>query len=122
MRIFAYKSTAQIESTLINSQKRLDNVFLFIRSASLKVAEFGRKIIEVRDAVAKAPVNAHIRFIRFRIGCTDHYLEAKAEGLERVLHTMATKRKQIAAEQQETRKELKTIRATYTYPANPRMK
>lgn len=113
MRIFAYKSTNQIEQTLMASQERLDNVRAFINRVN-------RKIAEARDAIAKAPVNAHIRFIRFRIGCTDRYLEAKAEGLEKALHVMAAKRREIAEEQQETRRELKTLRANYKYPSNPR--
>ena len=104
-KLFAYKGATSAEKAIHAAADRGD--------AYLEALE------KFLVAIVKAPINAHVKFIKFRLRMTDKYLDAKAETCERILKKMSEQRKKVAKEQQEARADLKAMRNRFNYPGNP---
>lgn len=107
-KLIAYKSIEAIEDSINAGDKRVNTIIRTFQQIDDKTKQI------LNDIVA-FPVHAHIRFIKFRIRMTDKYLETKAEACEAALKAISHKRKKIAMEQIEARRDLKKLRTTYKY-------
>lgn len=106
-KLFAYKGAASAEKAIHAAADRGD--------AYLEALE------KFLVAIVKAPINAHVSFLKFRLRMTDKYLDAKAKTCERLLKEMSVQRKKVAKEHYDARTELKAIRTRFNYPGNPRI-
>ena len=105
-KLFAYKDATSAEKAILSAAYRGD--------AYLEALE------KFLVAIVKAPINAHVSFLEFRLRMTDKFLEEKAKSCERILKEMSVRRKKLAKEQYEARQELKAVRIRFNYPGNPR--
>ena len=106
-KLFAYKGATSAEKAILAAAYRGD--------ACLEAIE------KFLGAIVKAPINAHVSFMEFRLRMTDKYLDAKAKSCERILKEMSVRRKKVAKEHYEARQELKAIRTRFNYQGNPRI-
>ena len=105
-KLFAYKGAVQAAKSIHNAAETAE-----------KYADFLEKVVK---AIVRAPVNAHVKYLGFRLRMTDKFLEAKSKSCERILKEMSVQRKKLAKEQYEARQELKAVRIRFNYPGNPR--
>ena len=104
-KLFAYKGATSAEKAINAAADRGD--------AYLEALE------KFLVAIVKAPINAHVSFLKFRLRMTDKYLDAKAKTCERILKKLSEQQKKVAKEQQEARADLKIMRDRFNYPGNP---